>query len=251
MALAVRINPVGATIVLVDAISGVQYSMGIEDIRMRSRNNDEVEIETEVPTDLRRSVYKTSLGEVEIDGSTPANSTDAINAFGAVVASAAPGGGSGGDASAANQLTQIGLETSIKENTGDTVTELVDANTRLQEIADNTDQLESLVADGAKESTAQQNEINTAAIDDNTNDLEGNTAITQETPSCVRVSIAGSIAAGARSVYVENIGASNGSFLGITLEPGRYRAVAASRLNTLASMPYNGSGTILEIIETR
>ena len=68
------------------------------------------------------------------------------------------------------------------------------------------------------------------------------------TPSMVRASAAGSIAAGKKSVSFFNGGAVNATVLGVALKPGEevnFSVLAPS--DTLTAFPYDGTGTDLLI----
>jgi hypothetical protein len=70
----------------------------------------------------------------------------------------------------------------------------------------------------------------------------------QRTPSLARVTIPGTVAAGARSVSVYNAGLANGVWLGAVIKPGeQFNYDAASIADTLKAFPYDGTGTELVI----
>jgi len=68
------------------------------------------------------------------------------------------------------------------------------------------------------------------------------------TPSLVRATGAGNVAAGARSVSVFNAGAANGLWLGVTIKPGEQLSYSADgQGDTLSAFSYDGTGTELVI----
>ena len=82
----------------------------------------------------------------------------------------------------------------------------------------------------------------TAVIETNT------TAVTGVTPALSRVTVSGSVSAGARSVSIANVGAESGTVLGAELAAGETVNFDAGSLNnTLAAVAYDpttpGAGT--------
>jgi len=119
MALKVTINAEGGGIVIQNVGKANElYLVGLEDIRLSQKDATDIQVELENPEHLIQTVLDTSAGEVSINGNVSASPAAAIADFGAVVEAArSAGGGGGGDATAANQVTQIGLETTIRDNT--------------------------------------------------------------------------------------------------------------------------------------
>lgn len=71
------------------------------------------------------------------------------------------------------------------------------------------------------------------------------------TPTLVRTSAIGSVAAGARSVSVYNSGGANGTVLGSIIKPGESLSWSAGAVNnTLGIIAYDGTGTELVITTT-
>ena len=71
---------------------------------------------------------------------------------------------------------------------------------------------------------------------------------TARVPSMVRVTNAGVVAAGARSVSIFNAGTSNGELLGAVLKPGEMMIFdAAAQDDTVNEIAYDGTGTELVI----
>jgi hypothetical protein len=68
------------------------------------------------------------------------------------------------------------------------------------------------------------------------------------TPSLLRVTNAGTVAAGKRSVSVYNAGNNDGTWLGAVIKPGeQFNFDAGSNLDTLGAFAYDGTGTELVI----
>lgn len=76
----------------------------------------------------------------------------------------------------------------------------------------------------------------------------GTAGSVQLTPGAITAAGAGSVAAGARSVSIANIGAAAGVANGITIPPNVAYNWAAGGDDTLAAIPYNGTGTLLAIL---
>lgn len=71
---------------------------------------------------------------------------------------------------------------------------------------------------------------------------------TARTPSLIRSSVSGTIAAGARSVSVFNAGLSDGMWLGAVIKPGEQLSYSADgQGDTFTSFTYDGTGTDLVI----
>ena len=91
--------------------------------------------------------------------------------------------------------------------------------------------------------------VNTAAISVDTGNIATNTAGVVRTPTMIRTSTSGTIAAGKRSVSISNAGNANASVLGANLLPGEVVNFDAGALkDTLGAITYNGTGTDLLII---
>lgn len=71
------------------------------------------------------------------------------------------------------------------------------------------------------------------------------------TTTLARVSVAGSILIGARSVTVANTGAANGLVLGEVIKPGESFTWSAGQNDTLNAISYDGTGTELTITTVR
>jgi hypothetical protein len=72
-----------------------------------------------------------------------------------------------------------------------------------------------------------------------------------EIPSFISVNGSGSIAVGARSVSIFNIGSSSGSVLGTPLPKKTLVEFDAAEQNTLTAITYDATGTTFLIAETR
>jgi len=70
---------------------------------------------------------------------------------------------------------------------------------------------------------------------------------TQRTPSLIRETAAGTIAAGTKSVTVENVGGANGVWLGAVIKPNEKFTYTVSGNETLGAFTYDGTGTELVI----
>lgn len=71
---------------------------------------------------------------------------------------------------------------------------------------------------------------------------------TVRTPSLVRATGAGTVAAGARAVSVYNAGNANGTWLGVTIKQGEQLSYdAGAQGDTLSAFAYDGTGTELVI----
>ena len=69
------------------------------------------------------------------------------------------------------------------------------------------------------------------------------------TPTAIRPTGAGTIAAGAFGVSVANVGSANGTFLGTTIKSNEIVNLDAGAIgNTLSAMAYDASGTEFYII---
>jgi len=162
MALKVTINAEGGGIVIQNVGKANElYLVGLEDIRLSQKDATDIQVELENPEHLIQTVLDTSAGEVSINGNVSASPAAAIADFGAVVEAArSAGGGGGGDATAANQVTQIGLETSIKTNTDSLNVNLSTRATEVtmsaanQNLSSIKDQLDEKTSTRASETTA-------------------------------------------------------------------------------------------------
>ena len=74
---------------------------------------------------------------------------------------------------------------------------------------------------------------------------------TQRTPSLTSVTSSGTIALGARSVSIANIGAAAGTVLGTSVGAGVTVTFTAQSPDTLAAIAYNATGTTFLIAEVR
>lgn len=69
-----------------------------------------------------------------------------------------------------------------------------------------------------------------------------------KTPTINRPSTSGTIAAGANSVSIANVGAADGTVAGVTLKAGETINFDAGESNTLTSIAYDATGTTFLII---
>lgn len=69
-----------------------------------------------------------------------------------------------------------------------------------------------------------------------------------KTPAISRPSASGTIAAGANSVSIANVGAADGTVAGVTLKAGETINFDAGQSNTLTSIAYDASETTFLII---
>lgn len=69
-----------------------------------------------------------------------------------------------------------------------------------------------------------------------------------KTPAISRPSASGTIAAGANSVSIANVGAADGTVAGVTLKAGETINFDAGQSNTLTSIAYDATGTTFLII---
>lgn len=74
---------------------------------------------------------------------------------------------------------------------------------------------------------------------------------TQRTPSLTSVTSSGTIALGARSVSIANIGAAAGTVLGTSVGAGVTVNFTAQSPDTLAAIAYNATGTTFLIAEVK
>lgn len=95
--------------------------------------------------------------------------------------------------------------------------------------------------------TDQQQEV-ISEISSNINSIENVTSSIEITPSIIRATGAGTIAAGAYSFSVANVGSLSGVLLGVTIKPGEVINFDAGSLNnTYGAVSYDGTGTELLI----
>lgn len=69
-----------------------------------------------------------------------------------------------------------------------------------------------------------------------------------KTPTITRPSAGGTVAAGANSVSIANVGAADGTVAGVTLKAGETINFDAGESNTLTSIAYDATGTTFLII---
>lgn len=67
------------------------------------------------------------------------------------------------------------------------------------------------------------------------------------TPTLLRATGAGTVAAGSQSVSVYNAGNANGTWLGVSIKPGEQLSYSAKQSDTLGAFAYDGTGTELVI----
>lgn len=69
-----------------------------------------------------------------------------------------------------------------------------------------------------------------------------------KTPTIIRPTASGTVAAGANSVSIANVGAADGTVAGVTLKTGETINFDAGQSNTLTSIAYDATGTTFLII---
>lgn len=147
--------------------------------------------------------------------------------------------GGGGDASAANQTTMINLLTAQASKT-DT-----------QPVSLSSVPLPSGAATGAKQD-ALAALIAAQALGTSGSPTVVDLNTVTQTPSFARATASGSVAVGALSVSVSNVGASNGTLTGAVLKPGETITFGSSdRKATLTAVAYDATGTEFIIVTLR
>jgi len=105
-----------------------------------------------------------------------------------------------------------------------------------------------LIASGGAGPTGGATEATQLLVKTAVEDIETLLTSVVRTPSLVRVTNAGVVAAGARSVSVFNAGLDNGEWLGAIIKPGeQFNYSADGQGDTLAEFIYDGSNTELVI----
>jgi hypothetical protein len=93
--------------------------------------------------------------------------------------------------------------------------------------------------------------LSTRATESTLSTLDGRFVPTVKTPGFFRTSVAGTVAAGTRSVSVYNAGLVNGLWLGSVIKPGeQFSFEAGAQGDTLGAFAYDGTGTDLVITTT-